>query len=119
MEAAFTELIKKLKSIHYSEHPDLRAEIRNDWEPIRSYLVGEYEDDVNLDNEILVELTEAVDAFREDKNFNQRLEMADREIDRWINEGNVAGGRRRRRVRRKTNKKRRANAKCRRTQHRR
>ena len=96
MEAAFKELIKKLKSIHASEYPDERYGIRDDWEPIRAYLAGD-SDELYLSNERLTEYKEAVNAFRGvNKNFSERLRMADRDIDNWIN-GEAAGGRRRRR----------------------
>ena len=117
MEAAFKELIKKLKSIHASEYPDERYGIRDDWEPIRAYLAGD-SDELYVSSQ-LTELTEAVGAFRDaNKNFSQRLQIADRDIDNWIN-GETAGGRRRRSKRRKTNKKRKVYHKRRSTQHRR
>jgi hypothetical protein len=94
MEAAFKELIKKLKSIHTSQYPDERYGIRDDWEPIRAYLAGD-SDELYVSSQ-LTELTESVGAFREaNKNFSQRLQMADRDIDNWIN-GQAGGGRRRR-----------------------
>ncbi len=104
MEKAFKDLIVHLKSIHASEDRTIREEIDNDWDPIYDYLNGYrhlYANNLHLKN-----LAERVRAFRGvNKNYNERLQMAVIDIDKWIH-GAAGGGRVRRRVKRRMTKKR-------------
>ena len=105
MEKAFKDLIAHLKAIHASDERAVRERIDNDWEPIYDYLYGYrhlYADGLHLKN-----LVERVKAFRGvNKNYNERLQMAVMDIDKWVH--GAAGGRRRsRRVKRRVTKKRR------------
>ena len=94
MEAAVKKLFNRLKEIHASEHPDLRSEILNDWEPIEAYLL------TNSDLYVSEELTGLAKKIKEfrglDENYVTRINKTSDYIAQWIDTG-LGGGRRRRR----------------------